>query len=68
MRTDIENLSDGQRVKLHSLPTNPLHSKPVMATYSGGYFFCDGTDPTEGPDYYFRDVFEFNEGFTTEGN
>lgn len=63
MRTDIENLEDGQRVTLHPNETNPLHKKPVKATYQSGFFYCDGTDPTEGPDYYHRDVLRYNYGF-----
>lgn len=66
MRTDFENLSNGDQITLHPLPNNPLHKKPVKATYQSGYFYCEGTDPTEGPDYYFRDFLQFNEGFTDD--
>ena len=66
MRTDFENLQDGDAIILHPNSDNPLHTLPIKATYSGGYFFCEGTDPLDGPDYYFGDVLAFNEGFTTE--
>lgn len=64
MKTDIENLQDGERVTLYPLPDNPLHKKPVSAIYSGGYFYCDGSRPEDGPDYYFGDVLTFCEGWT----
>jgi hypothetical protein len=65
MRTDFENLEDGQRVILYPNASNPLHKRPVTATYQSGYFYCDGTDPTLGPDYYWRDVLVYNDGFET---
>lgn len=58
---DLNNVDDGTRVKLTPNDMNPLHSKPVMATFSGGYFMCDGSDPECGPDYYWRDVFQYND-------
>ena len=64
MRTDFENLEDGQRIVLHPNEMNPLHKEPVTATFSGGYFFCDGSDKAAGPDYYWRDVLAYNHGFT----
>lgn len=64
MKTDIKNLREGDRVTLHPLLDNPLHKKPVSATYSGGYFYCDGSDWRDGPDYYFGDVLTFCEGWT----
>lgn len=63
MRTDIERLQDGDRVTLFPNSLNPLHKKPVTATFAGGYFYCDGSKPEDGPDYYWRDVLEFNDGF-----
>lgn len=63
MRTDFENLQDGQRIRLIPNQSNPLYKKPVLATFSGGYFYCDGSDPLAGPDYYFGDVLAYNEGF-----
>ena len=66
-RTDLESLKNGDRVTLFPKPDNPLHSKPIQAIYNGGFFFCDGTDPEEGPDYYVRDVLRFNEGFDLVG-
>lgn len=61
MRVRIEQLRDGDRVRLHPNSANPLHKRPVDATYSQGYFFCDGSSPADGPDYYFRDVLAFND-------
>ena len=55
------DLNDGDRVRLHPNASNPIHKAPVLAIYSGGYFYCDGTDAAEGPDYYFGDVLTFNE-------
>jgi hypothetical protein len=52
---------DGDRVELRPNADNPLHKKPVMATYQGGYFYCDGSDPTLGPDYYLGDVLAYCE-------
>ena len=66
LRTDFENLHDGQRVRLFPAPSNPIHRAPVSATFSGGYFYCDGTPPTEGPDYYFGDILLYCKGFTGE--
>ena len=63
LRTDIENLQDGDRVRLHPNASNPLHEAPFDATFSGGYFFADGSPHEEGPDYYWRDVLRFNDGF-----
>lgn len=61
--TDLAKLSNGDRVKLFPNNENPLHKHPVLATFQGGYFYCDGSPPEDGPDYYFRDVFQFNHGF-----
>lgn len=63
IQTDLDALVDGQRVELHPLKNNPLHKKPVIATYQDGYFYCDGSDPLNGPDYYFGDVFRHNKGW-----
>jgi len=65
LRTDFQNLRDGQSVTLYPNAANPLHKKPVRATYSQGYFYCDGSKPEDGPDYYFRDVGAYNDGFET---
>ena len=64
MRTDFENLKDGNRITLHPNADNPLHREPVAATYQSGYFYCDGTNPMDGPDYYLGDVLAYNDGFT----
>lgn len=63
MRTDFENLKDGERARLHPLPTNPLHKKPVEALFTSGYFYAFTSDPAEGPDYYMGDVATFCGGF-----
>lgn len=63
MRTDFDNLTDGERVRLVPRPSNPLHKRPVIATYAGGYFYCDGSPVADGPDYYLGDVLTHNEGF-----
>ena len=63
MKTDFENLTDGAAIILHPNEDNPLHKRPIQAVYSGGYFFCKGTDPTEGPDYYMGDVLAYNDGY-----
>ena len=57
----LESLMDGDRVTLYPNATNPLHKRPVAAHFSGGYFYCDGTEPADGPDYYFGDVLTFND-------
>ncbi|MHB1086120.1 MAG: hypothetical protein ACYCZ0_00025 [Minisyncoccota bacterium] len=64
MNTDFETLSDGERVMLYPLADNPLHKHPVMATFQNGYFYCDGTPPEDGPDYYYGDVLRYCEGFS----
>lgn len=66
IRTDFEALEDGARLVLYPTEDNPLHKEPVAATYSGGFFYCDGTSEEEGPDYFFGDVFLYNHGFTLE--
>ena len=64
MRKDIENLEDGDEIVLYPKETNPIHSRPILTTFVDGYFFCaDNRGPS--PDYYFRNVLEFNKGFTT---
>ena len=64
MRNDFDQLTDGQQINLVPNQDNPLHHEPVKATYSGGYFYCEGSDPMDGPDYYLGDVAKFNIGFT----
>lgn len=62
--TDWENLFFSEEdvvVILYPNETNPLYKVPHRATYSGGYFLCHGSDPANGPDYYFRDVALYNE-------
>lgn len=64
MRNDFNKLSDGARIALHPNADNPLHKRPILATYQNGYFYCDGTPPTDGPDYYLGDVLAYNDGYT----
>ena len=66
MLTDINNLNDGDRITLYPRQDNPLHKDPIKATYSAGYFYCDGSGLVGAPDYYHGDVLKFNEGFTYE--
>ena len=54
-------LEDGDRLELRPNADNPIHTKPVLATYAGGYFYCDGSDPALGPDYYLGDVMNYCE-------
>ena len=63
MRSDFDNLEDGQQITLVPNEDNPLHSMPVKATYSAGYFYCEGSKPEDGPDYYMGDVLAYNLGF-----
>ena len=65
-RTDFESIKDGDVVKLYPNFDNPLHKPingPVTATYSGGYFYCRGSNPMDGPDYYLGDVMIYNDCF-----
>ncbi|HUU97818.1 MAG TPA: hypothetical protein VM487_18945 [Phycisphaerae bacterium] len=66
MRTDFENLEDGQRIVLYPNADNPLHRKPVEVTFQRGYFYSDSAHlrAYPGPDYYFGDVLRYNDGFT----
>lgn len=66
LRTDFDHLRNDEEIILHPRPNNPLHKKPVKAVHVGGYFYCDGSPPQEGPDYYLGDVLKFNKGFNTE--
>jgi hypothetical protein len=63
MRTDFASLKDGDRITLIPNGLNPLHKKPIASTFQGGYFYCDGSKPEDGPDYYLRDVSQYNQGF-----
>lgn len=65
MRTDFDQIPNDSRVTLHPRPDNPLHDKPVGAFFSNGYFYCDGNDGADGPDYYLGDVLKFIVGFTS---
>ena len=63
MRTDFENLEDGQIITLHPNNENPITDRPQTVTYSAGYFWSLDHD-VSGPEYYFRDVLKYNHGFT----
>ena len=63
LKTDFDKLKNGSFITLYPNGDNPLHSKPIMATYSDGYFYCKGSNPAEGPDYYLGDVLLYNEGY-----
>ena len=64
MQTDIRGLSDGDCVMLYPNSENNLHVFPVKAIYSGGYFYCDGSNALDGPDYYFGDVLSYCHGWS----
>lgn len=66
LRHDFEHIPDRAAVMLFPADANPLHRRPVRAIYAGGYFHCDGSDPSEGPDYYLGDVAAFCRGFRLE--
>lgn len=66
LRTDFENLRDGDTIVLHPNASNPLHARPVKAIYASGYFYCKGSNPMDGPDYYMGDVLAYNDGFSCE--
>lgn len=63
MRTDFENIENHSRVLLYPYSDNPLYKKPHEATFSNGYFYCALSNPLDGPDYYFGDVYTYNKGF-----
>ena len=63
MRFDFDKISNGSRVRLFPRENNPIHKKPVNATYADGYFFCDGSKPELGADYYLGDVATYNVGY-----
>ena len=64
MRTDFDNLEDGQVITLHPNADNPLSDKPMEVLYSCGYFYQTSNQADPGPDYYFGDVLKYNFGFT----
>lgn len=45
-------------IKLYPNENNLLYKKPVILTYQHGYFYSK-----KGPDFYWRDVAEWNNGF-----
>lgn len=61
METDWNKLFESNYmgpVKLYPNEKNLLYKKPVVLEYSNGYFFGK-----EGPDFYFRDVADWNNGY-----
>jgi len=60
---DLRHVIDGVQVMIYPLPNNLRHQKPVKARYDSGYFYCEGTNLKDGPDYYWRDIFLYNKGF-----
>lgn len=65
MRTDFDQIPNDSRVTLYPKKDNPLHSTAIGAFFSNGYFYCDGNDGSDGPDYYLGDVLKYNEGYST---
>jgi len=63
MRTDFDNIEDGQSVTLFPRSDNPLHKKPQRVMFQSGYFYSETPGDEPGPDYYLGDVFTFNEGW-----
>lgn len=70
--TNFSDLENGARIWLYPNSMNSLHPatkyRRIAATYSEGYFYCDGSDPLDGPDYYFGDVHIYNYGYTPHDN
>ena len=61
MKTDWDELFKSDymgAVKLYPNDQNLLYKKPVILSYSNGYFYSN-----EGPDFYFRDVADWNDGY-----
>lgn len=52
---------DGIKVLLRPNANNPIHKQPVTAFYQSGYFYCEGSNPADGPDYYLGDVSAYND-------
>lgn len=63
LNTDLSVLQNGDAVILYPNENNMLHRRPYLAIFSSGYFFVEGSNPKEGPDYAFNDVLEYNIGF-----
>ena len=60
MRTDFENLQDGQEITLYPSELNPITRSRHRVIHQNGYYFIEGEHE---PAYYFGDVAEFNNGF-----
>lgn len=60
---DFSEIPEGARIVLFPADANPIQKDPRKATFSGGYFFLDGSDPEAGPDYYMGDVAAFCRGW-----
>lgn len=63
MRTDFDQIDDGASVMLIPNANNPLHRSMTKAVYADGYFYCDGSNPVDGPDYYLGDVARYCTGW-----
>ena len=63
LKTDFDKLKNGRCITLYPKEDNPLHSKPMRATYFDGCFYCHESNPEEGADYYLGDVLLYNEGY-----
>lgn len=67
MRTDFENLPEGQVVILHPGEANFMHREPVRAERQGHYLFCDGSDHPDDADYTMADVSAYCRGWELAG-
>ena len=64
MRTDWENLEDGDSIMIYPNEDNPLIRKQAEVYFASGYFYVKGPKKWgEGPDFYFGDVARYNVGF-----
>lgn len=63
MNYDFSEIPDGARIVLFPADANPIQKEPRKATFAGGYFHLDGSNPADGPDYYMGDVAAFCRGW-----
>lgn len=66
LQDNLEDLENGSVVILHPNKYNPIHKKPISATYQDGYFYCKGSDPLNGPDYYWGDILAYCHGWVMD--
>lgn len=65
MRTDFENLEDGDVIILHPNDANPFSTtSPAEVVFYKKCFFDTCKPINERHDYDLSDVLEFNHGFT----